>query len=775
MYTQLAEIPVPTLAHFVNSADDEESIVQITYSLRDHTRNVKRMMTKSVIISSKSNGSESFPAVITSTPLHDQVDVVAQLISPSRKLRAVLRHIKFGDAPSTRLVEIWKKHLLLVSANVTECHGDFYADEYLASLAFSSSELAMIYTAEGKTPETKDPFEKFRFNPDFGEGLGGKKRPVTFILRWDHQPMVSILDKPKFALTELKSEENIRFGQAVFSPNSDEVIYATGYEFTSDGRMLGLKGCYNRPNGIWQLSVSDRLQLPELDDKLNPATVVEVELRKLTPASLSCRSPRTFKCNGRSTLAWLACPTGGAHVGASALYCLDISEDSTTPLVLKNSDKPLVPITKDEIPFSPLDFPGLYPSYNLASSPTIVTESELTSESVPSIVVYSQWGSRTTVLLISTKDGKVVDLTPVSKEGLDSWTVLATDDQSRVICQRSSTSVPYEILLGQFDGAGHVSWFSIDKPDLPEYIEKALSTIRTSIVPIPNRYPSETILVQPKTRETIPPLITFPHGGPHGTTSTTFSPATTALALEGYTVSLPNYTGSLGYGEGFVQRLVIPGNCGKLDVEDCYASIRHLIDSGIAEEGPGKQFLSGGSHGGFLVAHLIGRFPDFFSAAVLRNPVISVGSISSSDIRDWYFSEFGLQYPLASSPRHSADDITTNGLSLTTSPLPPLITSEIYTNLLAVSPMSHVDSIKIPVLLLIGAADRRVAPSQGVDFYHALKARYAAIGGDGVDNIRRRVEMLVFEGEGHPLDGVEAAKAGFEATTEWFSAGAEKS
>ena len=52
-----------------------------------------------------------------------------------------------------------------------------------------------------------------------------------------------------------------------------------------------------------------------------------------------------------------------------------------------------------------------------------------------------------------------------------------------------------------------------------------------------------------------------------------------------------------------MQRLVVPGNCGKLDVEDCYASIRHLIDSGIAEEGPGKQFVVGGSHGGFLVAH----------------------------------------------------------------------------------------------------------------------------------------------------------------------------
>jgi acylaminoacyl-peptidase len=72
------------------------------------------------------------------------------------------------------------------------------------------------------------------------------------------------------------------------------------------------------------------------------------------------------------------------------------------------------------------------------------------------------------------------------------------------------------------------------------------------------------------------------------------------------TISLPNYTGSLGYGDEFVQRLI--GNCGKLDVEDCYESIRHLIKSGIAEEGPGKQFLTGGSHGGFLIAHRMSFF-----------------------------------------------------------------------------------------------------------------------------------------------------------------------
>ena len=281
---------------------------------------------------------------------------------------------------------------------------------------------------------------------------------------------------------ELKSsKENVRFGQAVFSPKSDNIIYATGYEFTSDGRMLGIKWCQNRPCGIWKLSL-DRLWQPLFGDKLNPATVITVALQKLTPASLSCRSPRTFGHHGGSTLAWLACPTGGAHVRASALYCLDISMESHTSY-LKTTDKPLVPVTNYILSDPDVDaFPGLFPSYNLPSSPIIITELE--SEPVPSIVLHSQWRYRTTVLLISTRDGGVIDLTPANKEQdseLYSWTVLATDGRSRVVCQRSSMSVPYEIMLGYFDKTGSVSWHLIDKPDLPKHSKLFSASIASQI------------------------------------------------------------------------------------------------------------------------------------------------------------------------------------------------------------------------------------------------------------------------------------------------------
>ena len=67
------------------------------------------------------------------------------------------------------------------------------------------------------------------------------------------------------------------------------------------------------------------------------------------------------------------------------------------------------------------------------------------------------------------------------------------------------------------------------------------------------------------------------------------------------TVAMPNYTGSIGFGEKYVRKLM--GQIGTLDVEDCMASVRHLVATGVSSDGPGRQLLYGGSHGGFLLGH----------------------------------------------------------------------------------------------------------------------------------------------------------------------------
>lgn len=91
------------------------------------------------------------------------------------------------------------------------------------------------------------------------------------------------------------------------------------------------------------------------------------------------------------------------------------------------------------------------------------------------------------------------------------------------------------------------------------------------------------------------------------------------LVDAGYAVIGINYIGSLGYGESAINQLL--GHYGDLDI----SSSKQLIDSVFLTHGDrldtSRAFLYGGSHGGFLTAWLIGKYPDRFRAAILLNPV----------------------------------------------------------------------------------------------------------------------------------------------------------
>ncbi|KAH7911153.1 Alpha/Beta hydrolase protein [Hygrophoropsis aurantiaca] len=708
-YRQLAELPLPTSAVFISPQSD---VIRVTYSIRDHERNIKRSVIKSHFVASGEN---------TSVPVsHEASEIVAFAISPSKARSAILREVAGQNGSGkSRFVEIWAGPHLEASMAVTNIHGAFHADDFLGSLSFSPSESALLYTAEVDVDaKNDDPYPKFQYTPHFGETLYSKKRPTIFLFRWrTPESSADSFSSNNRTVTPLSLTSALSvpvlLGQAVFA--SETRIFATGYEHTEDGRLLGIKGCFNRPSGIWELT------LPSSSDASDSGPL-HCTSSKLTPSNNSCRSPRILRdANGAPVkLVWLSSPSGGAHASGVILHSRDLRSDSSeTEIVVDTVWDPAADA-----------FPGLYTEYNLQPHAFL----RLGGSSY--IVAQSLWRSRVTVLLINTTSGDVRDVTPaVGGDALYSWNVLCTDGINQAVCSRSTPMSPPEILLGRFDEQGNVQWKLLEKPVISPELRSALEKLDVSIIPVPGQYPTETIIIQSKQSDeskSKPPCITIPHGGPHATSTTAFSPGTTALVLEGYTISQPNYTGSMGFGEKYIQKLL--GQCGTLDIAECIATVNLLITLGISESG--KQFIHGGSHGGFIAAHLIGQYPDTFKAAVMRNPVISMGELPClSDIPDWGYAEMGLPF--------TPDSI---------------VTPEIYKLLYDASPIAHIEKVKTPVLLLIGEDDHRVPPSQGVGYYYALKGR------------SRPVAALTFPKESHPLDGVEAARVGWEAARDWMKA-----
>jgi len=160
-----------------------------------------------------------------------------------------------------------------------------------------------------------------------------------------------------------------------------------------------------------------------------------------------------------------------------------------------------------------------------------------------------------------------------------------------------------------------------------------------------------------------------------------------------------NYRGSVGYGYKSMEELL--GKISEVDVEDCgnltLKALEHYKD--IVD--PKRLGVYGGSHGGYLTGWLTGhpKFKDLWSAAILWNPVLNMSfMLAMSDIPDWMYACCLNR------------DLTFAGT-----------TSEDNTAFYNKSPISVVQNVRTPSLLLIGDKDLRVPPQSSYFYYHALQ------------------------------------------------------
>ena len=202
-----------------------------------------------------------------------------------------------------------------------------------------------------------------------------------------------------------------------------------------------------------------------------------------------------------------------------------------------------------------------------------------------------------------------------------------------------------------------------------------------------------------------PPLIVESHGGPTGNASPIFSLGTQFWTSRGFAVVDVNYGGSTGYGRAYRERL--NGQWGVVDLQDCVNAARYLVEQGEAD--PDRLLITGGSAGGYTTICAL-TFTDVFAAGTTYFGIADLEQFGGGETH-----KFELRVRA-----HARR------------PVPER--ADLYK---ARSPIHFTDRITTPMLVLQGADDRVVPPSQAELIVGALRER-------GIPHA-----YLLYEGEGH--------------------------
>ncbi len=207
------------------------------------------------------------------------------------------------------------------------------------------------------------------------------------------------------------------------------------------------------------------------------------------------------------------------------------------------------------------------------------------------------------------------------------------------------------------------------------------------------------------------PVITQVHGGPESHYNngwlTSYSIPGQVAAGKGYAVFYPNYRGSTGRGIDFAYSS--QGDLAGSEFDDIVDGVETLIEQGIADSA--RIGVTGGSYGGYASAWMSTYYSNRFAAAVMFVGV-------SDNISKWGESDIPEELYLVHARKRIWDD---------------------WTGFLERSPIYHVQNSQTPILIMHGADDTRVHPSQSLELYRHLKVRKPEL----------PVRLVWYPGEGH--------------------------
>jgi len=185
------------------------------------------------------------------------------------------------------------------------------------------------------------------------------------------------------------------------------------------------------------------------------------------------------------------------------------------------------------------------------------------------------------------------------------------------------------------------------------------------------------------------PLVLEIHGGPHGAYGHAFFHEFQVLAGRGYAVLYLNPRGSHAYGDAFLRACV--GDWGGKDYQDLMAGVDHALGLGWVDRD--RLYVTGGSYGGFMTNWIVGHTDRFKAAAAQRSISNNISAFGTSDI-GWHFWQFEMGDATPWRDEHK---------------------------LVERSPLTYVEQVTTPLLILHAEKDYRCPIEQAEQFFVALK------------------------------------------------------
>jgi dipeptidyl aminopeptidase/acylaminoacyl peptidase len=201
------------------------------------------------------------------------------------------------------------------------------------------------------------------------------------------------------------------------------------------------------------------------------------------------------------------------------------------------------------------------------------------------------------------------------------------------------------------------------------------------------------------------PVVLSIHGGPEAQERPVYQPLYQYLLSRGIAVLATNIRGSTGYGKSY-QRLV-QRDWGGGDMGDWEHAVKWLRDQDWVERE--RIGVYGGSYGGFAVLTCVTRLPQYWAAAVDIFGPSNLVTFAKAVPPTWkrFIARF------VGDPETEADFLMER------------------------SPITYVDDVQTPLLVIQGATDPRVVKGESDQLVDKLKS------------LGRDVEYVVFDDEGH--------------------------